>query len=99
MGGKGVKGKGKGKQLRVDPSLKVWIGNLQDGTDWKDVQTHMNQGGKTTWVEVFQGKGKGTAAVAYSNAEEAANAINMLNGSVLKDNSIICDTWEKKEVT
>ena len=93
--GKG-KGKGKGQGLKVDPSLKVWIGNLPDGVTWKDVQTHMNQAGATKWVEAFGGKSKGTAAVVYSTAEEATNAISMLNGTVLADAAIICDAWEQK---
>eukprot|EP00438_Fugacium_kawagutii_P003761 Skav207385 [mRNA] locus=scaffold2421:782:4917:+ [translate_table: standard] len=39
------------------------------------------QAGKTTWVECFSGKGAGTGGVSYATAEEAANAITMLNGS------------------
>jgi hypothetical protein len=55
--GKG-KGKGKGKsQLAVDPSLKVWIGNVPPDGDWKALQAHMNQAGVTKWVEIFQGSG------------------------------------------
>ena len=37
------------------------------------------EAGKTTWVECFSGRG--TAGVAFSSAEEAANAITMLNGT------------------
>jgi hypothetical protein len=39
------------------------------------------EAGKTTWVECFSGRGSGTAGVAFSSAEEAANAITMLNGT------------------
>ncbi|CAJ1354375.1 unnamed protein product, partial [Effrenium voratum] len=46
------------------------IGNLADGTNWKALQEHMNQAGKTTWVECFSGKGNGTGGVSYSTAEE-----------------------------
>lgn len=72
---------------------KCWIGNLPEGTQWKALQEHMNQAGdmasgdgirqagKTTWVECFSGKGAGTGGVSYSTAEEAANAITMLNGT------------------
>merc|ERR1719183_1814561 len=54
----------------------------------------MNEAGKTKWVEVFTNKGKGTGAVAYGSAEEAAIAISKLNGSMLGSQKIQCDAWE-----
>merc|ERR1712039_525644 len=96
-GGKG-KGKSKGKSLKsFDPSVKVWIGSVPEDATWKELQAHMDQAGKTKWVEVFKGKSAGTAAAAYSTAEEASAAIAALNGSVLKSSAIVCDVWEKKE--
>merc|ERR1719321_2095786 len=97
MMGKG-KGKGKGKQLKVDDSLKVWIGNLSAGITWKQLQEHVNQAGPSKWVEVFEGKGKGTACVVYKTAEEAMNAIKLLNGSLLGGGAIQADVWEKTQV-
>merc|ERR1712187_301786 len=96
--GKGFgKGKGKGKSLKSFPNeVKVWIGNVAEGITWKELQEHMNQAGKTKWVEVFEGKGKGTAAVAYSSTEETAAAIAALNGSDLNGTAIVCDYWEKQ---
>merc|ERR1711988_2068832 len=101
-----TKGKGKGKvkmmmkggwgeSLSVDPALKVWIGSLSESVTWKELQEHMNQAGKTRWVEVFTGKGAGTGAVSYATDEEAASAIATLNGSMLGGVSIVCDTWDK----
>ncbi|CAE7748164.1 srp2 [Symbiodinium sp. CCMP2456] len=90
------KGKGKGSGLKVDPALKCWIGNLAEGTSWKALQDHMNQAGKTTWVECFSGKGSGTGGVSFSTAEEAANAITMLNGSLLNGQAIMVDVWVKQ---
>eukprot|EP00933_Yihiella_yeosuensis_P046371 TRINITY_DN41885_c0_g1_i1.p1 TRINITY_DN41885_c0_g1~~TRINITY_DN41885_c0_g1_i1.p1 ORF type:complete len:123 (+),score=34.33 TRINITY_DN41885_c0_g1_i1:91-459(+) len=92
------KGKGKGKKggLKVDPALKVWLGNIPVGSDWKALQTHMNQAGTTKWVEVFDGKGSGTGAVAYSTSAEAANAVAMLNGSVFNGANIQVDVWVRK---
>mmetsp|Transcript_74283 Transcript_74283/g.136992 ORF Transcript_74283/g.136992 Transcript_74283/m.136992 type:complete len:122 (+) Transcript_74283:3-368(+) len=96
MGGKG-KGKGKkGSKLPKDPAKKVWIGGIPEGTSWKALQEHMNQVGKTVWIEVFKGKGAGTGCAGYKTAEEAASAIATLNGSTLGDGMIECDTWEKK---
>eukprot|EP00928_Gymnodinium_smaydae_P017405 TRINITY_DN1664_c0_g2_i1.p1 TRINITY_DN1664_c0_g2~~TRINITY_DN1664_c0_g2_i1.p1 ORF type:complete len:168 (-),score=53.86 TRINITY_DN1664_c0_g2_i1:164-667(-) len=92
------KGKGKGKGLKKFPAeQRVWVGGIAEGTSWKDLQEHMNQAGQTKWVEVFANNGKGTGAVAYSSVDEAANAITVLNGSVLNGSSIECDTWQKTE--
>eukprot|EP00933_Yihiella_yeosuensis_P059819 TRINITY_DN6151_c0_g1_i2.p2 TRINITY_DN6151_c0_g1~~TRINITY_DN6151_c0_g1_i2.p2 ORF type:complete len:291 (-),score=95.95 TRINITY_DN6151_c0_g1_i2:244-1116(-) len=79
----------------VDDSLKVWIGQLAPGVNWKALQEHMNKAGKTKWIEVFGGKGKGTGAAVYGTQAEAANAITMLNGSVLGGQSIQVDSWVK----
>ncbi|CAE8594791.1 unnamed protein product [Polarella glacialis] len=92
--GKG-QGKGKGKQLKVDDALKIWLGNIPASTKWKELQAHVDAAGKSKWVEIFEGKGKGTAAVVYSTADEAANAIRALNGTELNGESIIADTWAR----
>merc|ERR1719231_1238360 len=95
--GKG-KGKGKDKGLKTfNPEQKVWVGNLSSEVDWKEMQAHFNQAGKTKWVEPFsKGKGKGTGGVAYETAEEAATAIATLNGSFLGGQVIEVDTWTQK---
>merc|ERR1712226_1650059 len=95
------KGKGKGKFAEKSirdhkPECKVWIGDLADGTTWKILQEHMNAAGKAVWTEVYRGKSKGSGAVAYTNAEDAATAISMLNGSELEGAKIIVDAWEEK---
>merc|ERR550514_1958101 len=99
MKGKG-KGKGKGKDqgLKTFPAeQKVWIGNLSADVDWKALQAHFNQAGKTKWVEPFsKGKGKGTGGVGYSSEEDAQNAISMLNGSILGGQMIEVDVWTKR---
>merc|ERR1719424_1072453 len=85
MGGKG-KGKGKGKQglNKAKPECKVWIGNIPESVGFKELQEHFNQAGKTKWCESFKkGAGKGTGGVSYGSAEDAANAISTLNGSIL----------------
>eukprot|EP00435_Cladocopium_sp_Y103_P049680 s1518_g15.t1 len=91
----GFKGFGKGKGFfkggkgpRVDPSQKVWIGGIS-------CLEHMNQVGKTKWVEVFEGKGAGTGTAAYNSVEEVAQAINTLNGSMLGGGAIQVDAWVK----
>ena len=40
------KGKGKGKrspQLNVDPAKKLWIGNIPEDANWKDLQALVDQ--------------------------------------------------------
>merc|ERR1719506_1807830 len=93
--GKG-KGKGGGKKnlSRISVDEKVWVGGLSESTTWKELEEHMNQAGKTIWVEVFK---KGTACVAYKTAEEATNAISTMNGSELGGSSIEVDVWVKEE--
>mmetsp|Transcript_18786 Transcript_18786/g.41019 ORF Transcript_18786/g.41019 Transcript_18786/m.41019 type:complete len:144 (+) Transcript_18786:52-483(+) len=94
--GKGSWGKGKGKGkggLTRDPTKKVWIGNIPEEATWKDLQTHMNQVGATTWAQIFK---EGTGAVAYKTAEEAATAIATMNGTLLGSSAIVCDAWEQK---
>lgn len=95
--GKGKKGKDRSPQLRVDPSKKIWIGNVPEAAQWKDLQALVDEAGKSKWVEIFKGKGKGTAAVVYATAEEAAEAISKLNGADLCGSSIVVDSWEKAE--
>eukprot|EP00929_Paragymnodinium_shiwhaense_P031696 TRINITY_DN176_c1_g2_i1.p1 TRINITY_DN176_c1_g2~~TRINITY_DN176_c1_g2_i1.p1 ORF type:complete len:149 (-),score=46.40 TRINITY_DN176_c1_g2_i1:91-537(-) len=90
--GKG-KGKGKGKLGAIEN--RVWVGGLPEGVAWQVLQEHMNQAGKTTWIEVFKGKGAGTAGVSYASPEEAANAIAILNGSIVDGATLEVDVWEK----
>eukprot|EP00403_Amphidinium_massartii_P020476 CAMPEP_0178400038 /NCGR_PEP_ID=MMETSP0689_2-20121128/15584_1 /TAXON_ID=160604 /ORGANISM="Amphidinium massartii, Strain CS-259" /LENGTH=119 /DNA_ID=CAMNT_0020020823 /DNA_START=98 /DNA_END=457 /DNA_ORIENTATION=- len=91
------KGKGKGQNmLRADPTLKVWIGNLSPDTKWKELQTHLNQAGKTKWVEVFTGKGAQTGAAVFTEPEEVTKAVEMLNGSELQGSAIQVDVWVAK---
>eukprot|EP00928_Gymnodinium_smaydae_P056625 TRINITY_DN3998_c0_g1_i3.p2 TRINITY_DN3998_c0_g1~~TRINITY_DN3998_c0_g1_i3.p2 ORF type:complete len:120 (-),score=34.26 TRINITY_DN3998_c0_g1_i3:303-662(-) len=97
----GGKGWGKGKRnsnrrmLQVDPSLKVWVGDLPEGVTWKELETHMDTAAKSKWVELLGGKGKGTAIVVFSSAEDATTAISKLNNSVLKEKNIQVDTYVK----
>merc|ERR1719221_995909 len=93
MGGKGGKGgKGdKGFHVKAENADScVWLGNLPEGIAYKEVQEHFNQAGKCKFAEV---KKKGTGVALMSSAEEASNAILMLNGSVLNGATIVVDAW------
>jgi len=97
--GFGKQSKGKGKGLRGFASeKKVWIGGLPADETGKDTNKalleHMKQAGNCKWCEV--GK-SGQGGAAYATAEEATNAISMLDGSSYGDAVIQVDVWTKKE--
>ncbi|CAE7543709.1 ydhC [Symbiodinium sp. CCMP2592] len=81
--------------LMADPALKCRVGNLADGTSSKALRDHMCQAGKITGFECLSGNG--TGSVSFSTVEEAANAITMLNGSVLNGQAIMVDPWGKSQ--
>lgn len=93
-----AKGKTQGQlMLMVDPAYKVWIGNLSETTKWKDLQTFLDQAGKTKWVEVFAGKGSGTGAAVYGEIEEVEKAVAMLHGKEIDGRVVVVDPWVKQE--
>jgi len=98
--GKGGKGKGKGKgkgrrPSKLDPAKTLWVGNIPEGIKYPDLKAHCDQAGVCKWAEVYEGKGKGTGALGYASAEEAAAALPQLNGSLLNGHAIEVDVWEK----
>jgi len=104
MFGKG-KAKGKGKALAqasadmthlatIDPSQKVWIGNLS-GVTWKDLQQHFNSVGKTIYAAVFERSQ--TGCVVYRSEAEVHQAIKTMGGSWLGDNQIQVDYFTKPD--
>lgn len=88
------KGKGKGNPLKkIDASLKVWVNNVPElGNNWKSLEAHFDQVGKTQWVEIMP---RGTACVAYSSAEETAAALG-LNGMEFEGQVLEVDVWESQ---
>merc|ERR1740122_618746 len=97
MGGKGGKSGGKGFMVKAENAdATVWLGNLPEGITFKEVQEHLNQAGKCKRAQVLK---KGTGFAWMSSAEEASNAILMLNGSVLNGSTIVVDAWTMKEKT
>merc|ERR1712185_510782 len=87
----GNKGDGKGNKgggLRdFNAKQKVWLGNIPDGCDRNELRDHMAQAGKVQLIVVNKGQG----GVAYSTAEEAQNAMEMLNGTIFSGNAIEVD--------
>merc|ERR1712173_490784 len=89
------KGKGKGKKgggLRdFKVEQRVWLGDVPEEFDRDELKEHLCQAGKCIYVSVSKGQG----GAAYTTAEEAENAIAMLNGSVFGTSAIQVDYWTK----
>jgi len=80
----------------TDPSLKVWVGGLAEGTTWKDVEKHFASVSKPTCTDIMKG---GTAVVAYGSVEDVETAVASLNGSELKGGVLEVDVWVQKPKT
>lgn len=105
----GTKGKGKGKSKQgkasrpisaageklkaTDNTLKVWVGGLVEGTTAEQVDAHFKESG--LMPEVVDVLKRGQACAGFQTIEDVANAIAVLNGSVLNDKAIELDVWEK----
>eukprot|EP00931_Biecheleriopsis_adriatica_P030769 TRINITY_DN180_c0_g1_i2.p1 TRINITY_DN180_c0_g1~~TRINITY_DN180_c0_g1_i2.p1 ORF type:complete len:222 (+),score=62.12 TRINITY_DN180_c0_g1_i2:83-748(+) len=76
------------KLRAIDASQKVWVGGLAN-VDWKQLQEHFNQVGKTIYAAVFEKSS--TGCVAYKTAGEVATAVSALNGSLLAGQAIQVD--------
>mmetsp|Transcript_23168 Transcript_23168/g.44481 ORF Transcript_23168/g.44481 Transcript_23168/m.44481 type:complete len:133 (-) Transcript_23168:72-470(-) len=96
-GGKGKWGKGGKKKSSVDPKRTVWIGGLPEGATFQDLKAHGEQAGTAKWAEVYKNKGKGTGAIGYASAEDAAGAVSLLNGSVFQGATLHVDTWVRQK--
>lgn len=102
--GKG-KGKGKpsmwekkkifGKLEKVDTSCKVFVGSLPKGLSWQDLEKHMAATASKPSITHIMSFGK--AVCAFSTAEEATAAIASVNGSTLKDKTLVCEPWTTKQ--
>jgi len=94
--GKGLKGQRKG--IAAAPSLddhpsenKVWIGNLEQGLDLEEVETYFSlTGGRVLFAALMKGNAGG---VAYASADEATEAIALLNGSHFGGSEIQVGVW------
>eukprot|EP00429_Kryptoperidinium_foliaceum_P074637 CAMPEP_0176223712 /NCGR_PEP_ID=MMETSP0121_2-20121125/20884_1 /TAXON_ID=160619 /ORGANISM="Kryptoperidinium foliaceum, Strain CCMP 1326" /LENGTH=240 /DNA_ID=CAMNT_0017562951 /DNA_START=15 /DNA_END=737 /DNA_ORIENTATION=+ len=72
-------------------SNRVFVGNLNPEVSSEDLKAHMGAAGKVLFADIltdFNGQSKGFATVKYRTAEEAADAISSLSGSMLFDREI-----------
>ena len=97
-GGKG-KGKTKGPKIQ-DPTKVAWVGNIPAEATFKELLELGNHAGTAKWAEVWPSKkGKGgpaTGVIGYGTAEEATQAIQMLNGATVGSNTIQTDVYTSK---
>jgi len=80
-------GGGKGKQ---DPTLKVKVLDLPPGCKWQELKDHFKQAGTVEFTNTRGSEGE----VRFATAEEAENAIDLLNGSELMEGIITVVPWE-----
>merc|ERR1719174_1144052 len=74
-GGKGTSGKGGG--VRGGPEKKVKVTNLPPRAQWQELKDHMKQAGSVEFCDVVGNVGE----VRYNTPDEAAYAVQLLNGS------------------
>lgn len=84
------------KITKTEDSVKVYVGDLPKGVQEKDLEDHftMTTGMTPTIVHIPPGKRHGFAA--FKDAAEAAAAIGLANGSMLKNLNITVGTYGKK---
>jgi len=109
-GGKGFKGgfgfkgwgKGWGKSIQVhgEAGQMVYVANLPFKAEWQEVKDHMKAAGNVEFVKILTedgtefGRSRGVGCVRYTTEEEAAKAIETLNGTDMLGRSITVDTWQ-----
>jgi hypothetical protein len=64
---------------------RVLISGVSDDSTWQSLKDHMRQAAECTFCKIFRG---GRAVVAFSTPEEAAKAIQELQGSELEGSTV-----------
>lgn len=86
-GGHGGRGGGGGGGGQVQSGTQLFVGNLSWDTNWEDLKEHFSSCGEVARAEVAEapdGKKKGFGTVRFTNADDAAAAIDQLNGVELQ---------------
>lgn len=73
------------------PGKRVFVSNLAWETSWQDLKDHFKQSGNVVYADVMKSgeRSKGCGIVEFDTAEEATQAIQDLNESVLHDRNIL----------
>jgi len=92
---KKVSAKAQSKTSKVEPSLKVWVGGLDEKTNGGKLKKHFVDNGATPdFAEIMK---RGTACVTFKDEGDAAAAVGIVNGTELDGNIIEVDVWTKPE--
>lgn len=89
---------GKKAQTGVKQGCQLFVGNLSFDTTWKELKDHFRQCGEVERVEVMEGAGgkkKGFGTVRFTNAKDAKNAIESLDGVELQGRALKVKMDEK----
>merc|ERR1712139_387534 len=104
MGGFGGKGRRRssmvGRMVKKDKDRVVWIGGFKemetrDKELNKKLQEFINK--KVEGCKFVDIGRKGSGSAIFGTDDEASNAINTLNGTKFKGQTLEFDVWEKQE--
>jgi len=75
----------------VVPGKRIFVSNLAWETSWQDLKDHFKQSGNVVYADVMKSgeRSKGCGIVEFDSPEEAAQAIQDLNESVLHERNIL----------
>lgn len=80
--------------------MNIYVGNLSYGVDDNDLQTLFEEFGtvesSNVIVDKYNGRSKGFGFVIMENQDEAKEAIDKLNGKVLKEREIVVNEARSK---
>ena len=81
--------------------MNIYVGNLSYGVDDNDLQSLFEEFGSVessnVIVDKHNGRSKGFGFVNMENQDEANEAINKLNGTVLKEREIVVNEARPKK--
>mmetsp|Transcript_37974 Transcript_37974/g.81641 ORF Transcript_37974/g.81641 Transcript_37974/m.81641 type:complete len:203 (+) Transcript_37974:59-667(+) len=99
MGGAGGYGKGSSKGVFGDTKQMVQVSGLQGKVAWQDLKDHMKQAGRVEYCSILTedgtewGKAKNQACVRFASPQEAAAAVQLMNGTPFKDIVLQVEPW------
>lgn len=83
------------KAKAVDHDLKVWVGDLNPKTTWKELKKHFVDNGCD--VDLCDIMKPGRACVTFKTSDDATSAITAVNATELGGETINVDVWTKPE--
>ena len=90
-GPKRLRGGGGGGSA-VSIGRRVWAGNLNAASTWKDLKDHFKTAGKVLHADIMvdsEGRSKGCGIVEFEHPADALRAISLLSNSILNDRQIM----------